>query len=541
MAEEIAAKIERQAEKIRNLKKDKADASVVQAEVAALLVMKTEYKTLTGNDYAPSKPVEATSVEKQKGTNAPPSAENAAKKAAKKDEKAKKKAAYKTGADEEDDSTPSSAHVQTLSTIPLHTNIHAPAMPDAVVDGDVAIPSLDSRLEKILLLIGLSQNGTAKKGVAEQNSLLLEIIQAQKPELLGPGGVAAELNQWLSFSISLLTQPENELQKSLSAFNETLVLRSFLVGPAATIADVAVFEALSQKVSLLIAFGEVARWFEHIRFLFAAPTCFSHATLPSWNTATVLPVRGVVAASGTSVSAPGSEKKVEDKKSLDAAPSTIVADSTSASTAVAAEPSGDSKAAKKSAKKDSVDKPKSEAVPIAGPESTGKEEGSDVSPNLLDMRVGLVVKCWNHPDSEKLLCEEVDVGEASPRLIASGIRAFYSAEQVLGRKVVVLTNLKERSLAGFKSQGMVLAASTEDHGTVRLLEAPDVPPGTRVLVPNVDVVDPATPAQMAKKKIWEKASVLLRTNAEGVVCWHGFPVVADTLNCRAELPDAAVS
>ena len=65
---------------------------------------------------------------------------------------------------------------------------------------------------------------------------------------------------------------------------------------------------------------------------------------------------------------------------------------------------------------------------------------------------GLIKKCWNHPDSEKLLCEEIDIGEAVPRTIASGLRLFYSAEEMQGKKVLVLANLKERPMAGFKSQ-----------------------------------------------------------------------------------------
>ena len=75
-----------------------------------------------------------------------------------------------------------------------------------------------------------------------------------------------------------------------------------------------------------------------------------------------------------------------------------------------------------------------------------------MNPTKLDIRVGMVVKCWDHPESDKLLCEEINLGEGTPRQIASGLRAFYSAAEVQGRKVVVLANLKERPMAGFKSQ-----------------------------------------------------------------------------------------
>ena len=109
----------------------------------------------------------------------------------------------------------------------------------------------------------------------------------------------------------------------------------------------------------------------------------------------------------------------------------------------------------------------------AAAESASAEAETPVvppNPSLLDIRVGEIVKCWNHPDSEKLLCEEIDCGEESgPRSIASGIRAFYAAEEFVGKKVMVLTNLKDRKLAGFVSQGMVLCASSEDGSEVKIL------------------------------------------------------------------------
>ena len=62
-----------------------------------------------------------------------------------------------------------------------------------------------------------------------------------------------------------------------------------------------------------------------------------------------------------------------------------------------------------------------------------------------------------------------DLGEAAVRNIASGIRAFYNADEFVGKKVMVLANLKDRAIAGFKSQGMVLCACNVDHTEVRTL------------------------------------------------------------------------
>jgi aminoacyl tRNA synthase complex-interacting multifunctional protein 1 len=62
----------------------------------------------------------------------------------------------------------------------------------------------------------------------------------------------------------------------------------------------------------------------------------------------------------------------------------------------------------------------------------------------LEFKVGLITKVWVHPDADKLYCEEIDVGETEPRLIASGLRKHYSLEEMLGSRVIVVANLKVR-------------------------------------------------------------------------------------------------
>ena len=61
----------------------------------------------------------------------------------------------------------------------------------------------------------------------------------------------------------------------------------------------------------------------------------------------------------------------------------------------------------------------------------------------LEFKVGLITKVWVHPDADKLYCEEIDVGEeGGPRQIASGLRPHYSEEEMLGKRVLVVANLK---------------------------------------------------------------------------------------------------
>ena len=74
--------------------------------------------------------------------------------------------------------------------------------------------------------------------------------------------------------------------------------------------------------------------------------------------------------------------------------------------------------------------------------------------------MGKITKVWAHETADKLFCEEIDIGEESgPRSIASGLRPFYKAEEMVGKMVLVLANLKARALVGFKSHGMVLKAN----------------------------------------------------------------------------------
>ncbi|VEU38260.1 unnamed protein product [Pseudo-nitzschia multistriata] len=162
----------------------------------------------------------------------------------------------------------------------------------------------------------------------------------------------------------------------------------------------------------------------------------------------------------------------------------------------------------------------------------------DVS--ALDIRVGKIVKAWHHPDSEKLFCEEIDLGEEAPRQIASGLRAFYKTEELEGRRVLVLCNLKSRKLVGFPSHGMVLCASNADHTAVECMEPPeDAPIGTRIMFEGYDG-EPEPENKIAKKKIFEKVAPDLKTDANGVCVWKG-AACTPSIKASKGMPNAQVS
>ena len=144
---------------------------------------------------------------------------------------------------------------------------------------------------------------------------------------------------------------------------------------------------------------------------------------------------------------------------------------------------------------------------------------------MLDVRVGKIVEAWEHPDSEKLWVEKIDVGDegGEPRQIASGLRAHYAtAADLEGREVIVVCNLKEAKLGGVPSNGMVLCASGDD-GTVAFVEPPaGAAPGERIVVEGM-MEDAAKPNAVKKKKLMEKTAEELRA-IDNVACYRGVPL-----------------
>ena len=99
----------------------------------------------------------------------------------------------------------------------------------------------------------------------------------------------------------------------------------------------------------------------------------------------------------------------------------------------------------------------------------------------IDLRVGEVRSAERIPKADKLLLLTVDIGEEKPRQILAGIAQYYEPENLVGRKIVVVANLKPRKLRGYESQGMLLAASVGEEGKpVIATFGEDVPNGARL-------------------------------------------------------------
>lgn len=96
----------------------------------------------------------------------------------------------------------------------------------------------------------------------------------------------------------------------------------------------------------------------------------------------------------------------------------------------------------------------------------------------LDLRVGKVLGVEPHPDAEKLYLLTVDIGPETISLVA-GIKPFYQAEDLAGKYVVVLVNLEPKTIRGFLSQGMLLAAQAKDDVSLIVCDK-KIEPGSKI-------------------------------------------------------------
>ena len=173
---------------------------------------------------------------------------------------------------------------------------------------------------------------------------------------------------------------------------------------------------------------------------------------------------------------------------------------------------------KKAEKKSSV------AASAKAAKSNETEDQHDFT--KMELRVGQISKVWHHETADTLYCEEIEMGEETPRQIASGLRNYYTLEEMQGRRLIVVCNLKKASLMGFSSSGMVLCAKSAD-GKVEFVTPPeDAPVGERIVLEGVPSSEPYSASQVKKYKVWEKLlAPHLTTDADGVATWQGCPLL----------------
>ncbi|KAK4579735.1 hypothetical protein RGQ29_029410 [Quercus rubra] len=172
-------------------------------------------------------------------------------------------------------------------------------------------------------------------------------------------------------------------------------------------------------------------------------------------------------------------------------------------------------------------------------ETEAVEKDKDISVSLLNIQVGLIHKAWKHPSADSLLVEEIDVGDAKPRQVVSGLAKFCNPDDLKNRRVVLITNVKPGKLRDVMSEGLVLCASNEDHTIVEPLLPPEgAKIGERISFSGIDgkpedVLNP-------KKKQLEKITPHLFTDDNGVATFKGIPFMTSGGPCTSSIPKASI-
>ncbi|KAJ8328102.1 G4 quadruplex nucleic acid binding protein [Batrachochytrium dendrobatidis] len=345
------------------------------------------------------------------------------------------------------------------------------------------------------------ENGTTIEGTVSIAKYLLH--QAGCTNLLGKTDCAAiEIVDWTNiFMTTTCMALKHDRKTALSQLNTLFSNRIFTVGTTLSLADLALFSVLYNtpfRISERFEIPNVFRHYDLIQHLVLAWKLESPLKLVEFdlNVPLVKPMviaetsgkSTVKAATESTESAEkGSKSKSKDQSSAEHA-------TTSEKTAI--------KAAKKASKADKTS--------VATPVST-----NSALPDLskLDIRIGTIVSVKRHPDAETLYVEEIDLGEATARVVVSGLVKYMSESALENRKVVVLCNLKPAKMRGIESQAMVLATTSSDGATVELLEPPA---GSQ----NGDVCffdgHKGTPEKQLnpKRKVWESIQPNFLTDTE---------------------------
>ncbi|EKX54263.1 hypothetical protein GUITHDRAFT_132641 [Guillardia theta CCMP2712] len=140
-------------------------------------------------------------------------------------------------------------------------------------------------------------------------------------------------------------------------------------------------------------------------------------------------------------------------------------------------------------KKNKAEKQNKEPKAAGDTKAAPASEGEQPEFTKLELKVGVLTKTWFHPDSEKLYCEEIDVGEEAQRQVASGLRHHFSLEEFC----------------------MVMASTS-----------PDGKVGERIFIEGL-TGEPFNPNQVQKKKVLQAVLPDLQTNDDCVACWQGKP------------------
>ena len=379
----------------------------------------------------------------------------------------------------------------------------------------------------------------------------------------------AAVAQWLVWAASVLSSAGGCGATELAALDARTSASAFLAGARFSLADAACYYAAApalhaMDVTALRRTPHLLRWADQVAAEISSRSAQGvppppRASAAALNRAPLRLYAGATAATESATAAPPVRKQLQSKGQAAVAAAAAAASAAAASerkqVAEGAAPATKQHAAKTVSAPSAVPAPAAAAAaaasaaapsdagssPAAAGGSASKKEKKEKSSSstaapatpaapaeaiaYCDLRVGVIVKVWPHPEADRLYCEEIDVGEGAPRQIASGLREHYTLESMQGRRVVVACNLKPRPLVGFTSNGMVLAA-TSAAGKVELLDPPvGAPAGERVTFEGHGGVPPAEPNAMGKKKWFDLAAEHLKVDEQCRAAYKGVPMM----------------
>lgn len=354
-----------------------------------------------------------------------------------------------------------------------------------------------------------------------------------------------EISHWLA---------ENDTTKlaakaRLEAMNVYLAPKAVLVGAgtALSLADLAMFSLLHADVVATpelerAALPNLMRWFDYVQMKGDIAGIYKPLPLPKPKFAPPAPLPPVVKA------APPAPGPKEAPPAVALPPAAAVPNGVPAggpSAGVGAAPAS-------GARGDAAAQPSPAAGTVeAGggkEEKKGKKEKPpaqkkevDASVSVLDIRVGEVKRVWRHPGADTLLVEEIDIGDGggATRQVVSGLANYLTEEEFMGRRVLVLANVKAGKVRDVPSSGLVLCASNADHSQCEpVAPPPGAAVGERVTFeghsgPPEEVLNP-------KKKQLEKIQPDLRTGADGVAMWQDVPFMTSAGPCHSKIANGTV-
>jgi len=174
------------------------------------------------------------------------------------------------------------------------------------------------------------------------------------------------------------------------------------------------------------------------------------------------------------------------------------------------------------------EKPKTVVESVGVPPSRVPSTQETKDPfSKFDLRVGRIDDVREHPNADSLFAMTVDLG-TEKRSICAGLRGHLKAEELQGRNVLILANLKPAQLRGIESAGMILASDRKD-GRVVTVDPGDAKPGDVVAVEGI----PTLPKSKISKSDFEKATIEIQA---GIVTYAGKPLRTNegVLTCDAE-------